>query len=110
MDDRATNLIYDLFTWFGRVGPIRFVITVFLLFLLMFPLMSWDVSSSLQNTIMPIVSWCLLMQFIKRGHDFGAPAWLSVIVAFSIIVVIPPILWVVMPGDNASNKYGVRRI
>lgn len=110
MNDRIANLIYDLFTWFGRSGRIRFVVTGSVLILLIWPLMSWDVSSSLQNMISTFIGWCLMMQFIKRGHDFGAPAWVSLLVCFASICVVPAFFLAVMPGDDTHNKYGVRGV
>ena len=107
MNDKSTNLVYALFTWFGRIGPVRFFITTFLLFLLASPLYVFDVPSSFQEPVMTIIAWCCLMQFIKRGHDFGAPAWMSLIAFCTIIIVIPAFFWGLMPGDNAHNKYGV---
>lgn len=48
------------------------------------------------------------MQFIKRGHDFGAPGWVSLIAFFASAFLIPAFFWAVMPGDDTHNKYGVR--
>lgn len=108
MHDRITNLIYALFTWFGRVGGLRFVITSAGLLLLIVPLMAWETSSSLQWIALQILGWGWLMQYVKRGHDFGAPAWLSLLVFFASVFLIPALFWAVMPGDDSHNEYGPR--
>jgi len=108
MDDKVTNLIDALFTWSGRIGPVRFVVTFFLILLLSTLLILWEATASLQSFISPIIGWCLLMQFVKRGHDFGAPGWVSMIAALASVCVVPISFWAVMPRDNNYNKYGVR--
>ena len=108
MDNVATNLFLNIFTWIGRSGCIRFVITGSLLLLVTSLITFWDVPSSIQNIMLPILSWAWLMQFVKRGHDFGLPAWASLIACFTSFAVIPALFWAVMPGDDTYNKYGIR--
>jgi len=106
MDERVTNLVYALFTGFGRIGQLRFIAISLTIILSLFLFLVLDpdfVRRDVYKVVLLVFSWCWLMQFIKRGHDFGAPAWVSLLVFFASVFLIPALFWAVMPGRARLN-------
>lgn len=114
--DEKQTMAGSLFSFQGRVGRVKYWVTIIPLFLISFAItivmaLATDRGGSGGFAILALffyvpAIWIVLATYVKRWHDLGKSGWMTLTLLIPYVNLLILLILGLWPGTSESNKYG----